>query len=169
MTEQDSYAVMPSLAKILLGPGSPACRVAALDRGSAHRRAGASCSGQGWKGGRGKYFTWCAASSSSDNSVFEHLHILTEYSSAEDKLGKNQHSDGKVGKQEVKSGRSCSIRSKVLVKESFPSSWHEKRGFEAGGCDFGLESLTACNVQGGAGASRLQRANVQTPAPPCSY
>lgn len=73
MTEQDSYTVMPSLAKILLRPGSPGCHVAVLDHGLAHRQAGASCSGQGWEGGKGKYFTRCAASSSSGSmalSVF---------------------------------------------------------------------------------------------------
>ena len=126
MTEQDSYA---SLAKILLGPGSPDCHVAALDRGSAHRRAAASCSGEGWKGGKGKYFTWCAAPSSVDDSGFERLRILTAESSAEDNPGKSQHGDGKVCQQEPNLDVLVTkiFMTEVLVKESFPSSWHKKR------------------------------------------
>lgn len=89
-----------TLAKILLGPGSPGCHMAAPGHGSAHSQAGASCSGEGWKGGKGKYFTWCTAPSSADNSGFEYLHILAAESSAEDNPGKSQHSDGKVCKQE---------------------------------------------------------------------
>lgn len=42
MTEQDSYAVMPLLAKILLGPGSPDCHRAGVQliAGQEHRALG---------------------------------------------------------------------------------------------------------------------------------
>lgn len=47
MTKQDSYGVMPSLAKILLGPGSPDCHITgkehrALDRGGKEEKGGIS-------------------------------------------------------------------------------------------------------------------------------